>query len=106
MDEVLCMFRLAGWPLTDLLEQVASMPTPLLAERFWRDWCADHVPGREDIRITPFWKSPDNSEVFEFYTSRSMYERFSSLALSGDTDRELALKAMAVAGIIESHASG
>lgn len=105
LDDVLCMFRLAGWPLTDLLEQVASMPTPLLAERFWRDWCADCVPGREDVWITAFWKSPDNSEVFEFYTCPSMYERFSSLAFSDDTDRELAAKATAVAGIIETHAS-
>jgi hypothetical protein len=105
LDDVLCMFRLAGWPLDDLLDQVASMPTRLLAERFWRDWCADCVPGREDVWITAFWEGSDNSKVFGFYTSRWMRERFSSLAFSGDVDSELAAKAMAVAAIIESHAS-
>jgi hypothetical protein len=105
LDDVLCMFRLAGWPLTDLLNQVASMPTPLLAERLWSDWCAGCVPGREDVRITSFWESPDNSNVFEFYTSVAMRERFTSLALSDGADRELAERAFAVAAIIESHAS-
>ena len=105
LDGVLCMFRLAGWPLTDLLDQVASMATALLAERFWRDWCEGHAPGREDVWITSFWESPDNSQVFEFYTSPAMYERFSSLALSDDADRALAEKAMAVAAVIETHVS-
>lgn len=105
LDDVLCMFRLAGWPLTDMLNQVASMPTPLLAERLWRDWCAGCVPGREGVWITAFWESPDNSRAFEFYTSSAMYERFASLALSDEADSDLAEKAMAVAAIIESHAS-
>lgn len=106
LDGVLCMFRLAGWPLADLLDQVVSMPTALLAERFWRDWCAGHASGREDIWITTFWESPDNSTVFEFYASPSMLERFSTLALADDADPELAARAMEVAAIIESHASG
>jgi hypothetical protein len=105
LDGVLCMFRLAGWPLADLLDQVASMPTALLAERFWRDWCEGRVAGREGVWITAFWETPDNSKVFEFYTSPSMLERFSALALSDDADPELAAKGMEVAAIIESHAS-
>lgn len=105
LDDVLCMFRLAGWPLTDLLDQVDSVPTPLLAERLWRDWCAGCGPGREDVWITAFWESPDNSKVYEFYTSLIMRDRFSSLALSDDVDRELAEKAMAVAAVIETHAA-
>jgi len=32
MDDVLCMFRLAGWPLTGLLDQVASMPAPTMSQ--------------------------------------------------------------------------
>lgn len=106
LDDLLCMFRLAGWPLGGLVEQVASMPTTVLTERLWQDWCAHHVPGREAIWVTAFWESPDSEAVFDFYTSAPLHERISSLGLSETGDTELAAKAMAVANIIELHAFG
>jgi hypothetical protein len=104
LDDVVCMFRLAGWPLTDLLEQVASMPTPLLAQRFWHDWCAGCVPGREGVWITAFWEGSDPSTAFDFYTSPSLYDRMVSLGAAKDIDEELAAKASAVARVIEANA--
>lgn len=103
-DDVLCMFRLGGWPLEELLAQVAAMPTETLARRFWNDWRKDHVPGREGVWITAFWEGTDNSTVFDFYTSDALLDRMLTLALAEDSSEELSAKAMAVASIMESQA--
>lgn len=105
VDDVLCMFRLGGWPLAELLDQVAEMPTETLARRFWNDWCKDHVPGREGVWITAFWEGTDNSTVFEFYTSPDLHHRISELALAHDTGAELRAKALGVASVIETNAT-
>lgn len=104
LDDILCMFRLGGWPLSDLLDKVASMPDADLARRLWRDWChGGQSPGNESIWITAFWEATDNTTVFDFYTSPMLYERMAALALAGDTDPELAAKALAVANVIEAN---
>ncbi|WP_141117937.1 hypothetical protein [Leisingera sp. JC1] len=97
LDDVLCMFGLAGWPLEDLFAQVLEMPADLLAAKLWRDWCI----GRPSIWITAFWDNGGNSDAFAFYTSPELYQRISDLALDEQTPPELAEKALAVAGVIE-----
>ena len=104
LDDVLCMFRLGGWPMEDLLEQVAAFPDDVLAHRFWRDWCEHHVPGREAVWITPFWEAPDNTAAYDFYTSPEIHARMEALALADATDPELAAQASAVVGVIEAGA--
>lgn len=104
LDDVVCMFKLAGWPLDSLLKQVASMPNAVLTQRLWRDWCAGCVPGRESVWITAFWEGSDNSTVFDFYTSPEISGRIQALAFADDTEAELAAKAMAVASVIEVYA--
>jgi len=105
LDDTLCMFRLAGWPLEGLLDQVASAPGATLALRLWNDWCRWPAPGNESIWITAFWASPDNSTVLDFYTSRRLYEKIEALALADDTDGEVAAKASADASVIEAYAN-
>lgn len=105
IDDVLCMFRLGGWPLIGLLDQLAAMPTATLAERFWKDWCKDHAVGRESVWITAFWEGADNSAVYEFYTSPESHHRFSALALAEGTDSEVQKWAFAVATVIENEAN-
>ncbi|MCB4456379.1 hypothetical protein [Leisingera sp. McT4-56] len=97
LDDVLCMFGIAGWQLEDLFEQVLDVPADTLAEMLWRDWCI----GRGSIWITAFWDNGGNSEVFAFYTSPELYKRMADLALDGQTPPEIAEKALAVAGVIE-----
>ena len=104
LDDVICMFRLAGWPLEDLLDQVALTPDATLAQRLWHDWCRGCVPGREGVWITTFWESPDNTTVFDFYTSHELYAKMEALALADDTEAELAARASAVASVIEASA--
>lgn len=99
------MFGLAGWSLKNLIAQIESASTEQLAERFWNDWCRGHVPGREAIWITAFWKSPHNAEIYDFYSSQALHERMSALALDGEADPELAAKAFAVASVIEASTS-
>ena len=70
LDDVICMFALGGWPLAELLLQVASVSDRELAQRLWRDWCSWSATGQEDVWITAFWDEPNKSTVFEFYTSQ------------------------------------
>jgi len=100
LDDVICMFRLAGWPLDDLTAQVETASGEALALRLWNDWCSWPLPGRESIWVTAFWNSPDNSKILAFYTSDRLYEKIEALALDDNTDPELASKASAVASIM------
>lgn len=100
LDDVICMFRLAGWPLDDLTAQVETGSSEKLALRLWNDWCSGVVPGRESIWVTAFWNSPDQSRILAFYTSDGLYEKMASLALDDDTEPELAAKASTVASIM------
>ncbi len=101
LDDILCMFGLAGWPLQELFDQVSAFPDELLVRRFHRDWCL----GRPTIWITAFWERSGNTAAFEFYTSRRMYERFEMLAFDPETNPDLAEKAMQVASVIVDFAS-
>lgn len=102
LDDFVCMFGLAGWPLDDLLGQLEAASDEELALRFWNDWVRDRAPGREDIWITAFWEGSENSTVFEFYTSKKLHNRMTALALDDRTDPQLASKAFAVASVIEA----
>lgn len=100
LDDVLCMFRLAGWPLEDLLMQVVASAGEELAARLWTDWIAYCAPGRESIWQTSFWESVDSAKMLAFYTSDELYDKMAALALSDDTDRDVAAKATAVATLM------
>lgn len=100
LDDMLCMFRLAGWQLTDLLSQVDAMPPEWLARQLWHGWCAHRVPGREDVWVTAFWEGSDPTTVYDYYTSSSLYDRMVALALNETTDPEVAEKATCVADVI------
>ncbi len=104
LDDTLCMFGIAGWPLDDLLAQVAAAPNEVLARRFWQDWCAHCVPGRESIWIDAFWEGGGNSQVFAFYTSRALCDRIEALALADGTPEDLVRQASAVADVIRANA--
>lgn len=100
LDDTLCMFGIAGWPLDGLFAQVASHSDEVLARRFWKDWCR----GRPSIWIDAFWEGGGNTVAFNFYTSRDLYDRMVGLVLADDTPPELASKASAVAEVIEANA--
>jgi len=104
LDDAVCMFGMAGWPVQSLFKQVADAPDEVLARRLWHDWC-NCLPGRESVWISTFWESPGNSAAFEFYTSREMRGRMETLALSEGVTPELAAKASAVVDVIEASVS-
>ena len=100
LDDAVCMFRLGGWPLDDLTNQLKAAPSATLAARLWNDWCAGCAPGRENIWVTAFWEGADSTEILDFYTSDALYEKMEALALDDNTDPELAAKASAVASMM------
>ncbi|WP_338548617.1 hypothetical protein [Roseovarius phycicola] len=100
LDDVLCMFGQADWPMDDLFQQVWEMPDEVLALRLWRDWCV----GKAAILVTAFWDKGRNTNAFNFYTSRKLYERMERLALNDTTPGDLAEKALAVASVIQDSA--
>ncbi|MGH6613239.1 hypothetical protein [Sphingomonas sp.] len=104
LDDMLCMFSLAGWDLQGLLDQVLSARDEILAQRLWNDWCRyGQASGIGTIWVTAFWESPENSAAYEFYTSRGLHDRMEALALADDADAELAAKASAVATLIDAN---
>lgn len=105
IDDTLCMFALAGWSVSDLIAQVHSVDDATLANRLWRDWCQHCVPGKEAIWITAFWDNPANSEIYDFYTSKSLRDRMATLGLAETTAPDLATRALAVAAVIEDNAA-
>lgn len=102
LDDVLCMFRLGGWQLEDLLDQVRSMPTGTLARKLWRDWCKDHKPGSGKIWITASWEGTDNSTAFDFYTSSELHRRLIDVASGSESDPQLIAVTSAVTAVIEA----
>lgn len=96
LDDVVCMFRLAGWSLDDLKAQLESTSSQTLALRLWNDWCAWPLPGSEGIWVSAFWQSPEDRDILDFYTSDRLYEKMASLALDDDTQPDLAAKALDV----------
>ncbi len=100
LDDVLCMFGIAQWPLDDLLTQVFDLPDTVLVPRLWTDWCT----GRPCIWINAFWERDESETVFNFYSSRDMYNRMERLGLSEDFPLEMAHKARAVADVIRAQA--
>ncbi|WP_424969046.1 hypothetical protein [Dinoroseobacter sp. S76] len=104
VDDMVCMFVLAGWPIDEILAQIASLPTAVLVERFWNDWCKDRGPGGGEVWITAFWEPQQTSRLHAFYTSKSFYQRFKQLAFAGDTPPFLAMKARALLVVLEDSA--
>lgn len=100
LDDVLCMFAIAGWPLEDLLDQVLGMPDAALAQRLWHDWCR-FIPGCGSIWITAFWERSGNTRVFEFYTSKNLLGRMEALALADETGPQIARQASDIVSVIE-----
>ena len=98
LDDILCMFGIAGWPLDDLFAQVLDTPDHILIPRLWNDWCI----GRPEIWITAFWEGGGNSAAYEFYTSDAIYDRAVALGLAEDAPPDLARQALAVASVIEA----
>ena len=102
LDDVLCLFGIAGWPLEDLFAQVIALPDKELVERLWSDWCI----GRPSVWITAFWEGGGNTAAYEFYTSSAMRDRMERIALDETTDPNLAEKAMDVASVIYAAQGG
>jgi hypothetical protein len=105
LDAALCMFRLGGWPLDRLLEQLDAMPDALLAERLWRDWCESAPFGREAVSLTSFWPECAADKVRAWYTSPGLHARMEALALADETPPDLAEQALAVAEVIAASCS-
>ena len=96
LDDAVCMFGIAGWPLDDLFAQIAACPTDVLVRRFHHDWCT----GRPSIWVTAFWEDAE-AKVLSLYASDALHGRFLDLALDETTAQDLAEKALAVAQVIE-----
>ena len=101
LDDVICMFRLGGWPLDDLLTQVAEASAQSLVKRLWRDWCADIAPGRESIWQTSFWPDHDRTLVADFYCHDRILDPVTEVALSGEVPSQISRMAIRVVHAIE-----
>ena len=37
LDDILCMFAIAGWDINDLFTQILEWPTDKLVKKLWKD---------------------------------------------------------------------
>ena len=44
LDDIVCIFANADWNVDDLFAQVLALPTELLVNTLWSDWCEYHHP--------------------------------------------------------------
>lgn len=103
LDDTLCMFRLGGWQLSDLLAQVLAMPDEEIVGRLWQDWC-DGYDANGYVWTTPFWKKDDEAIVSDFYRSDALLDRVEAIALSDSMDTDLAKRASDLVSVIERRA--
>ena len=100
LDETLCMFRLGGWQLDDLLAQVLAMPDEEIVGRLWQDWC-DGFDEYGYVRTTAFWEKGDEAHVSEFYKSEALRDRIEATALRDSVETSLEKKASDLVTVIE-----
>lgn len=100
LDDTLCMFRLGGWQLDDLLSQVLAMPDEEIVGRLWRDWC-EGFGACGCVWTTNFWEKDDEARVSEFYKSDALHDRIEAIALSDNVDGEIAAKASDIVNVIK-----
>ncbi|MEO1563002.1 MAG: hypothetical protein AAFR98_06150 [Pseudomonadota bacterium] len=74
LDDVLCMFGIAGWDLDDLIGQLRNAPDDKLVNRIWIDWCRNDLSWGS-IWTSVFWEGNQEQRMREFYTSQEMKER-------------------------------
>lgn len=101
LDDILCMFAIAKWPLEDLHKQVMEIEEEFLVQKLWSDWCQFEDPS---IWQTPFWDKENENKALMFYTSRQLYERLVSYGVDNNTPAHLSEKALNVAEVIEWYA--
>ena len=97
IDDIICMFANAGWPVQDLFAQLHEWPMEKLVTKLWKDWCNFPNP---NIWITAFWEYAYIPR--QFYTSDKMFVKITDYALDNKTPPELSEKAMAVSDLINS----
>jgi len=96
LDDALCMFARAGWPVADLFAQIDQWPTDRLVAQLADDW---HVPNFDAIIIAPEWE--DAKIPWRFWTRRALFERLFLYGMNPATPRPLAEKALHVAACID-----
>lgn len=103
LDDTLCMFRLGGWQLSDLLAQVLAMPEDEIVGRLWQDWC-DGYDAYGCVWKSAFWKKDDEASVSAFYKSDALRDRIEAIALCDSIPTALAKKASDLFSVIERRA--
>lgn len=101
LDEVVCMFGIAKWPLESLFAQVLEFENEVLVSKLWRDWCSFGVGY---FPSTAFWGKEHKSEALAFYTARPLYNRMVAYGMAEDTPKEMSGKALDVADTIRNYA--
>jgi len=80
LDDVLCMFALAGWKVEDLFEQVLALPPDVLIPKLYRDWCERSI--YPTVWVTSFWSK--GHDPLGFWTSLQMVNLVTEVAVTGE----------------------
>lgn len=97
LDDILCMFALAGWSVDELFAQVYEWPTERLVEHLHGNW--NPRAGHMSIWTTTFW--PDVSESLSRWSDPALGQRFMKWSHEPERSESEALKARALAEAID-----
>ena len=97
LDDVLCMFGEAGWPIKPMMTQILGWPDDVLVHRLWQDWAAWGTDHRS-IWITAFWN--DEAAARARWTSKELETRLLEVGMNKETSEDIANQALILAEIV------
>lgn len=97
VDDVLCMFALAGWPIDALFEQVFEWPEEKLLRKLEEDWLSWNRHGGS-VWVTAFWD--DEQKARQLWSSPKLEKRLLDIAMSDQTQPERAAVAFRLCDVL------
>lgn len=97
VDDVLCMFALAGWPADELFGQFFDWPEDMLLRKLERDWLSWGGQGGS-VSVTHFWN--DMPKARQHWSSPKLEKRLLDIAMNDQTPPERAALAFRLCDVL------
>ncbi len=93
LDDVLCMFALAGFETPPLTDHLMGWSDAALVNTLWRDWVS--IYNHRSIWRTAFWEANElpAQHIWNWYLSEDLQERMTRIALDDEVNDQLCRRA-------------
>lgn len=100
LDDVICMFANASFPIDGILTDIWRWSDERLVTQLWTDWCEWTI--NNEIWITTFWENEFNEKVWSWYTSPEIYSRLLTISQNSELSNVLATRAKELAEVVRT----